>query len=63
MPEIQDGGFKNCVTHASADTQDSNDISTAALNISGSGNTARSVGILSDVWECCKTKMAAINQK
>jgi len=28
----------------------------------GLGNTERLVGILSDIWICCKSKMAAINR-
>ena len=35
----------------------------AICMFSGSGNTERLVGILSDVWVCRKSKMAVINQK
>ena len=41
----------------------SNESPTARLMFSGSGNTQRLVGILSDGWVCQKSKMAANNRK
>ena len=44
-------------------TRYSNEISTALTMFSRSSNTERHIGILSDVWVCCESKMAAINRK
>jgi len=61
--EIHDGGYKNSLTHISAETQDSKKCPTAMLNILQSGNTERPVGILANVWVSWKLKMAIINRK
>ena len=53
----------HCSTYISAFIHDSNKISTAIPMYSGSSNTERLVGILSDVRVCRKSRMAAINWK
>jgi len=49
--------------HISARIRDSNEIPTASPMFLGSGNTDGLLGILSYVWICHKSKMAAINRK
>jgi len=61
--EIQDGGFENSVQQISAYTLDSNEIPTATLMFPGTGNTDRLQRILSYVWACWKSEMAAISRK
>jgi len=68
--EYQDGGGQtgNTCIHIrtwniQASIHDSNEIPTAIPMFLGLGNTERLVGILSDVWVCRKSKMAAINRK
>jgi len=63
MSQIQDGGFENSVAQISAYTHDSNKIQMATLMFLGSGNTDRLLRILTYVWDCRKSKMAAINWK
>jgi len=60
---MQDSGFENSVAQISADTRDSNEIPTATPMFPGSGNTDKLLGILSYVWACRKSKMAAIHRK
>jgi len=49
--------------HGISMLHDSNEIPTDKPMFFGLGNTERLVGILSDVWVCRKSKMAAINRK
>jgi len=61
--ETQDGGLANSVAQISARIRDSNEIATATPMFPGLGNTDRLLGILSHVWVCWKSEMAAINRK
>jgi len=61
--EIQDGSFENAVAQISAYKHDINEIPTATPMFRGSGNMVRLRGIVSYVWLCHKSKMAAINRK
>ena len=67
VSEIEDGGHLPEVETTKRITQpsihDSNEISTAIPMFSGSGNTERLMGILSDVRVCRKSKMTTINRK
>jgi len=49
--------------YISARIHDSNEFPTAAPMFPGSGDMDRLLGILSSVWACCKSKMAAINKE
>ena len=51
------------ITYISAYIHDSDEIPTAIPMFSGSGNTLKLVGIRSNVWECRKQKMVAINRE
>ena len=62
--EIQDGGLQNRMNlYLSLRRKVRNEIPSAMPMFSGSGNTEKLVGILSNVWVCRKSKIAVIYRK